>query len=187
MAGVTGMVVGTIFLSSLYLQRVTNSSAVVTGLQFLPLALAITVTASTASKLIGKVTPKAMISGGLIVMAAGTLLLAASFDGQSYVTDVLPGFLLIGAGVGPMFVAISVAAMSDVPGHQSGLASGLMMTGHEVGAALGVALLSTVGGTLTTSAGVLNALPRALDCVVIVLGALLVVTVAALPKARAHK
>ena len=44
----------------------------------------------------------------------------------------------VGAGVGPMFVAISVAAMGDVPDEKSGLASGLMMTGHEIGAALGL-------------------------------------------------
>ena len=72
-------------------------------------------------------------------MAAGVLLLAVDAGGTSYAADVLPGFLLVGAGVGPMFVAISVAAMSDVPAEKSGLASGLMMTGHEIGAALGVA------------------------------------------------
>ena len=48
-------------------------------------------------------------------------------------------FALLGLGVGPMFVAISVAAMGDVRQEQSGLASGLLMTGHEIGAALGVA------------------------------------------------
>jgi hypothetical protein len=147
MAGVTGAVVGAIFLTSLYLQRVLDSSAVESGLQFLPLAIIITATAAVASKQLGTVAPRTMIALGLVIMAAGAAALAASGGGSSYWTDILPGLLLIGAGVGPMFVAISVAAMSDVPGEQSGVASGLMMTGHEVGAALGVAALSTVVAT----------------------------------------
>lgn len=48
-------------------------------------------------------------------MAAGAALLAYSSGGTSYAADVLPSLLLLGAGVGPMFVAISVTAMSDVP------------------------------------------------------------------------
>ena len=116
-----------------------GSSPLVAGLQFLPLAAAITLAATVASKLIGRVGPRTLIFGGLVIMASGVLLLAANAGGTSYAADVLPGFLLVGAGVGPMFVAIAVAAMSEVPAEKSGLASGLMMTGHEIGAALGVA------------------------------------------------
>ena len=89
-------------------------------------------------------------------MAGGVLLLAANAGGTSYAADVLPGFLLVGAGVGPMFVAIAVAAMSDVPAEQSGLAVGLMMTGHEIGAALGVAALTAVAGDLDDLAGLID-------------------------------
>jgi MFS family permease len=163
MAGVTGMVVGAIFLSSLYLQHVVGASPVVAGLEFLPLAAAITVAAAGASKLTEHIGPRTMIAAGLVVMAAGVLLLAGEAHGASYAADVLPGFLLIGAGVGPMFVAISIAAMSDVPPDKAGLASGLMMTGHEIGAALGVAILSAVAstaGTLTTAAGAADAYSR---------------------------
>jgi EmrB/QacA subfamily drug resistance transporter len=181
MAGVTGVVVGAIFLTSLYLQRIVGSSAVITGLQFLPLAAAITVTAGIASKLLGKVGPRTLIAVGIVVMAAGALLLVNGAGGTSYAADVLPGLLLLGAGVGPMFVAISVAAMSDVPAADAGLGSGLMMTGHEVGAALGVAILSAVGGDLTTDAGLVDAFGRAFVGVLVALGALMVVTLAAVP------
>jgi hypothetical protein len=182
MAGVTGAVVGAIFLTSLYLQRVLDSSAVESGLQFLPLAIVITATAGIASKQLGRITPRAMIAVGLLVMASGALVLAATGGGTSYWTDVLPGLLLIGAGVGPMFVAISVAAMSDVPGEQSGVASGLMMTGHEVGAALGVAALSTVVGDLTTRGGLIEGYSQAFTAVLVGIGVLLVVTLLALPR-----
>ena len=77
MAGVTGAVVGAIFLSSLYLQAIVGSSPVVAGLQFLPLAAAMTLSATAASKAIGHVGARTLILGGLVVMAAGVLLLAS--------------------------------------------------------------------------------------------------------------
>ncbi|MGY1631040.1 MFS transporter [Geodermatophilus sp. SYSU D01186] len=181
MAGVTGVVVGAIFLTSLYLQEIVGSSPLVAGLQFLPLATAITLAAAAASKVIGHLGARTLILGGLVVMAAGVLLLAAGAGGTSYAADVLPGFLLVGAGVGPMFVAIAVAAMSDVPGEKSGLASGLMMTGHEIGAALGVAALTAVAGTLATSAGLIDGYARAFQLTAGILAALLLLTALAVP------
>jgi MFS family permease len=182
MAGVTGVVVGAIFLLSLYLQRITGASAVVAGLEFLPLAAAITLTAAAASHLLAHVGPKFMITFGLAVMAAGALVLARAAGGTSYLSDVLPGLLLLGAGTGPMFVAISVAAMSEVPAERSGLAGGLMMTGHEVGAALGVATLSAVGGGLLTSSGLVDTVHTAFLVVAGVAAVLIAVTLAAVPR-----
>ncbi|HET8598870.1 MAG TPA: MFS transporter [Segeticoccus sp.] len=161
MAVITGAVVGAIFLSSLFLQGALGTSAVVTGLMFLPLAAAITLAATVASKLLGTVTPKAMMVAGLLVVAAGAAYLAGMDADPAYLTDVLPAFIVIGLGVGPMFVAISVAAMAGIPHEKSGLASGVMMTGHEVGAALGVATLTALAGDLTTRAGLLDGFPRA--------------------------
>jgi len=161
MAGVTGAVVGAIFLSSLFLQQVLGSSPVVAGLQFLLIAI------------------------GLVVSAGAALLLSTAGSDATYAADVLPGFLLLGAGVGPMFVAISVGAMSDVPDHASGLASGLMMTGHEVGAALGVAVLTTVAGDITTRAGLVAGYGDAFVAVAVLLLVLLVPTTLVPRTARA--
>jgi Na+/melibiose symporter-like transporter len=176
MAGVTGAVVGSIFLSSLYLQQVLGSSAIVTGLQFLPLAAAITLSAAIASHLLPHAGPRLLIAVGLVVAAAGALLLAIAGADATYAADVLPGFLVLGLGTGPMFVAISVGAMADVPHEESGLASGVMMTGHEVGAALGVAGLTAVAGDLTTRAGLVDGHAEAFVAVAVLLLALLVPT-----------
>ena len=181
MAGVTGVVVGAIFLSSLYLQAITGASAFVAGLEFLPLAAAITAAAAAASKVIGHLGARTLILGGLVVMAGGVLLLATNAGGTSYAADVLPGFLLVGAGVGPMFVAIAVAAMSDVPAEHSGIASGLMMTGHEIGAALGVAALTAVAGDLATRTGLIDGYGRAFTATAAVLAALVLLTALAVP------
>jgi hypothetical protein len=72
--------------------------------------------------------------------------------------------------------------MSEVPAERSGLAGGVMMTGHEVGAALGVATLSAVGGGLVTSAGLVDTVHTAFLVVVGVVVVLAVVTLAAVPR-----
>ena len=176
MAGVTGAVVGAIFLTSLYLQQVLGSSPVVAGLQFLPLAAAITFSAAIASHLLPKVGARALIGGGLLIATIGAAMLYTVNADSGYLTGVLPGFLVFGAGIGPMFVAISVAAMSEVPHELSGLASGLMMTGHEIGAALGVAILTAVGGELTTRAGLISGYDDAFLTVAAILLTLLIPT-----------
>jgi EmrB/QacA subfamily drug resistance transporter len=176
MAGVTGAAVGGIFLTSLYLQQVLGASPIVAGLEFLPLAAVITLSAALASRLLPTVGARTLTVAGLVVAAAGATLLATVDAGSSYAGGVLPGLLVFGLGVGPMFVAISVAAMSQVPERQSGVASGLVMTGHEVGAALGVAALTAVGGDLTTRAGLVAGFPHAF---LFVSGLLLVLVAAA--------
>lgn len=182
MAVITGAVVGAIFLSSLFLQSVLGSSAVVTGLQFLPLAACITLGAMVASHLLGKVTPKAMMVVGLVVVAAGALVLGSMDAHPGYVTDVLPGFALLGLGVGPMFVAISVAAMAGIPEEHSGLASGVMMTGHEVGAALGVATLSSIAGDIATRGGLIDAFPHVFTVLAVAMLGLAAFAAVAVPR-----
>jgi EmrB/QacA subfamily drug resistance transporter len=184
MAGITGAVVGAIFLTSLYLQQVLGASAIVAGLEFLPLAAVITASAAAAAHLLPHTGPRALIGAGLLLAAAGSVYLAQLGPDSSYLTGVLPAFAILGAGVGPMFVAISVAAMGDVRPEESGLASGLMMTGHEVGAAIGVAALTAVAGEVTTRAGLIAGYPDAFWCIAAAMVALLIPT-ALLPKKSA--
>jgi hypothetical protein len=120
--------------------------------------------------------------GGLLVVAAGAAYLAAMDADPGYWTDVLPGFLVIGLGTGPMFVAISIAAMSGIGHAESGLASGVMMTGHEVGAALGVAGLTAVAGDLTTRLALLDAFPRVFTAVAVAMVTLSAFAAFAVPR-----
>lgn len=185
MAVTTGVVVGTIFISSLFLQAVLGSSAIVTGLQILPLAAAITLGAGVASHLLAKVSPKHLMVVGLVVVAAGALLLATLDDRPAYAADLLPGFVVFGLGVGLVFVAVSVTAMAGIPSEHSGLASGVLMTGHEIGAALGVASLAAVAGDLTLRAGLIDAIPRVFMVVVLAMVALAAFAAVAIPRQQA--
>jgi MFS family permease len=144
MLAATGVLVGAFFLNSLYMQRVLEASALETGLAFLPIAAAIALAAHVASHLLRRVGSRVTAGGGLALAAAGATVLALVPDDATYVTDLLPGFVVLGAGVGLTFVAVSVTAMADVGHDDAGIASGLMATAHEIGAASGVALLAAI-------------------------------------------
>jgi len=143
---VTGILVGTFFLNSLYLQQVLGSSALETGLGFLPFALAIGIGAHVAARLLPKAGSRVLAATGMALVAAGAIALAAAPDRASYAADLLPGLLALGLGTGLVFPSASVAAMHDVGHHEAGLAAGMLSTAHELGAALGVAVLAAVAG-----------------------------------------
>jgi len=144
MLGATAILVGTFFLNSLYLQDVQHASALRAGLEFLPVTVVIGVGAHLASRLLPRAGTRVVAAAGLALMAGGALLLSVVSARSGYLTGLLPGLLIIGAGTGLVFPAVSVTAMSDVATDRAGLASGLMTTAHEIGAALGVAVFSVV-------------------------------------------
>src|SRR5919204_4051397 len=108
MLGATGVLVGTFFLNTVYLQRVLGDSALQTGLAFLPLTVVILLAAHVASHLLEHAGSRVVALVGLALMAGGALLLAAAPDRASYLQDLLPGFLVLGLGVGMAFVAAPV-------------------------------------------------------------------------------
>ncbi|GED90450.1 hypothetical protein TNCT6_75350 [Streptomyces sp. 6-11-2] len=112
--------------------------------------------------------------------AAGT----SDAGGTSDVGVGPPGFLPIGAGIGPISVAIDVAATGDVPATGPGPSSRLTITCHEIGAALGVAGLTATAGDLATQAGLIVAYNRAFAVTVGVLATLLVLTALAVPRGK---
>lgn len=147
MLAATGLLVGGFFLNTLYLQNVLNASPVETGLAFLPLTLMILAGAHAASSHLPKIGTRTPMAAGLVLAAVGSFLLSRAPVDASYVADVLPGFLALGFGIGMTFVAVSVAAMAEVAESVAGLASGMMTTAHELGAAIGVAVLAAVAAS----------------------------------------
>jgi EmrB/QacA subfamily drug resistance transporter len=182
MLGTTGILVGTFFLNSLFLQNALGASALETGLAFLPLVLVIGVAAHLGPHLLTRVGARGVVVGALALIAGGELLLRGATAEASYAADLLPGFLLLGLGVGLTFVAISVTAMSEIEGEHAGLASGLMTTAHELGGAVGVSILSAVA--LGAGAGFADGYGRGGLAAAIMAGALAVVALLAVPAFR---
>lgn len=152
MLAATGLLVGGFFLNTIYLQEVLGASALEAGLAFLPLTLATLAGAHVTSHHLPMVGTRVPLVVGLVLAGVGSLLLSSAPVDASYVSDLLPGFLTLGVGVGMAFVGVSVAAMADVSEPVAGLASGLMTTAHELGAAIGVAVLATVATVDTSGA-----------------------------------
>jgi hypothetical protein len=80
----------------------------------------------------------------MALMGTGALLLTQVSVGGSYFGDIFFGQLVFGPGVGLAFVTASIAALTGVPDRESGIASGLSNTNFQIGAALGVAIVTTV-------------------------------------------
>jgi EmrB/QacA subfamily drug resistance transporter len=149
----TALLVAVFFLNTIYLQDVLGWSALETGLAFLPLVVAIGLAAKAANQLIPGAGSRNLAAVGLGLVAIGGSLLAVAPDAAGYWTDVLPGFVILGFGVGLVFPAASIAALSEVGDDTAGLASGLIATGHELGAAFGVAAISAVATSASTFVG----------------------------------
>ena len=138
------------FVSSLYLQEVLGLSPLNAGLAFFPMAAAIMLTARQAGKLVGLFGLRAVLTGGLVMMASGLLLLARiGPTGSSIGWVVLPGILTT-MGIGVAVVASTIAATQSVQPAQAGLASGLVNTSRQAGGGLGIALLITFATSYTT-------------------------------------
>ena len=154
--GLGTTIFGMFFLLSLYMQIVLGFSALQTGVGYLAVALTAVVASGVAQALVTKLGVKPVLATGLTLLGVGLVLFSqVSVDG-SYVADLLPGFLLVGVGLGFSFVPVSIAALAGVAGKEAGLASGLINTSQQIGGALGLAILTTVSTTRTdnlTAAG----------------------------------
>jgi MFS family permease len=95
---------------------------------------------------------KPVLVTGMIALTGGLVYFTQVSVHGSYLADLLPGFLLVGLGLGFSFVPISIAALAGVHPAEAGLASGLFNTTQQIGGALGIAALSTIATSHTTSA-----------------------------------
>jgi EmrB/QacA subfamily drug resistance transporter len=147
-----GTVMSAFFFLTLYLQQTLGHSALRTGLEFLPGAVLLVVAAHGGGHLVGALGVKPVLGGGMALGALGALLLSDVSAGGSYTADVLPGMLVLDAGIGLAASGIFITAMAGVGHDEAGLVSGLTTTAHEIGIALVLAVLSSVafGGALAT-------------------------------------
>jgi EmrB/QacA subfamily drug resistance transporter len=154
-ANVAGFIMGTALFSmflmlTLYMQEVLGYSAMKTGVAYLAVAGTAIVWSAVAAQLVTRVGVKPVLTAGMAFLTAGLVLFTQVPVDGSYVTDLLPGFLLLGIGIGFAFVPISIAALAGVQPAEAGLASGLINTSQQIGGALGIAALSTIATSHTS-------------------------------------
>jgi EmrB/QacA subfamily drug resistance transporter len=137
------------FFQSLYMQGTLHYSALTTGLAFVPMTLAVGTGATVAPRLARRIGSRSVLVAGMLFATAGEALLTGVHPGGTYLAQVLPGGLLGAFGLGLSLVPATIVAVQGVPAATSGLASGVLNTSRFVGAALGLAVLSTIAASHT--------------------------------------
>jgi EmrB/QacA subfamily drug resistance transporter len=129
--------------TTLYLQNVLGLSAIQTGLVYMPGTVLMFIVSGASAQLGEKVSPRLMISGGLVLVGAGMLLMTMAGVGSSW-TIVLPGEVIALIGTGLFNPAMSGVAMGSLPQRHSGLAAGAYDTFRQAGMAVGIAALGAL-------------------------------------------
>jgi EmrB/QacA subfamily drug resistance transporter len=143
---------GMFFFLTLYFQQVLGYSALRTGIAYLPLSLSLIGASGIASRFVDRFTPKPILVAGLLISTGGFVLLTSVSGHGDYASHVLPAMIILGVGMGMSFVPVTIAGTSGVAPEDSGLASGLLNTTQQVGGSLGLAILSSIATSRTTTA-----------------------------------
>ncbi|MFD3936203.1 MFS transporter [Streptomyces sp. NPDC058611] len=135
---------GVFLFLTYYLQLSLGYSALSTGLAFLPMIGAMGVAPVLAAGLVPKIGPRPVVPVGLVLTAVGLAWLTTLDLDSGYVTGVLPGMLVLGAGLGgAMAPAINLATFGVDP-EDAGVASATVNMVIQVGGSISVAILNTL-------------------------------------------
>jgi EmrB/QacA subfamily drug resistance transporter len=140
------------FALSVYLQEVLHYDALTAGISQLPLAGALVIVAGIVPSVVAKLGLRVTVVSALGVFAAGLVWLAAAGPHATFVGGLLGPSILIGIGLGAVFVTATQLAVDGSSAADSGLASGLVNTSQQIGGALGLAVLGTIAAARTSAA-----------------------------------
>jgi EmrB/QacA subfamily drug resistance transporter len=137
---------GLAFLLTQYLQFVQGYTPLQAGVRFLPLAIGFGIASPLSQRLVPRVGTTRIVAVALAAVATLFAALAFVEPGTSYWL-VGAALLLIGMGIGTVFVPSTDAVMAAVPGENAGLGSAINDSGRQVGAALGIGILGALANT----------------------------------------
>jgi EmrB/QacA subfamily drug resistance transporter len=133
------------FLLTLFMQQILHFSPIKAGLAYLPFGITIGIGIGLGTALMPKLGVKPLLTGGFFLCAIGLWMTATIDVDTTYVAHILPGMIVLGIGSGICFPAIGNASLHEVTGQDSSLASGVQNAMQQVGGALGLSCLVTLG------------------------------------------
>ena len=144
---------GVFLFLTYYLQLILHYSPVTTGLAFLPMIAALIATSTAVSAvLLPRVGPRILIPAGMLVAAAGLVILAAQLGvSTSYPSTILPALVVIGLGLGLVFACAINTATYGAAREDAGVASAIVNVNQQVGGSIGIALLNTIAASAFSS------------------------------------
>jgi EmrB/QacA subfamily drug resistance transporter len=167
MLGAGTAIFGVFFFITLFAQEVLGYSALRTGISFLPLTVALVAASIVASALVQWLGARPLLLIGSVAAAGGMYWLSRITEHSTYVGGLLGPSVVVGLGLGLMFVPLPLVSMARVPEADSGAAASLLNVGRQVGGALGLAVIGTVAWTVVANsaraqtAAALRAVPHA--------------------------
>jgi EmrB/QacA subfamily drug resistance transporter len=150
--GMTFGMYAMLFLTPLYLQSARGNSALMAGLELLPMSVTFAIVSQLSGKIANEFGPRLPMTAGMAMMGAGLFMLALIPLNDSLIL-IEAALLVIGCGLGLNTGPVNAVAVANVPAARSGTASGLVNTARMVGATLGVAALGAVFATFAGGIG----------------------------------
>jgi EmrB/QacA subfamily drug resistance transporter len=143
--------VSVFFFLTLYMQNVLRYSPIRGGAAYLPVTVGIAVAAGISARLFARTGTRPVMVTGALIAAAGIWYLSRIPVHGSYLTDLLPGLVIMSVGLGAVLVAVTTAANAGVPADKAGLAAGLLSASQQLGTALGLAIFTAIATARTTT------------------------------------
>ncbi|MGA7416742.1 MAG: MFS transporter [Acidimicrobiales bacterium] len=137
------------FFITLYMQNILRFSPTKAGLAYLPVTVCVAISAGVCSKLFARTGTRPIMVAGALIAAGGVFWLSQISVHGSYVSDLLPGLVIMSFGLGAVFVGVQTAANAGVPPDKAGLAASLVNASFQLGAALGLAIFSAIATSRT--------------------------------------
>ena len=141
---VGGGVLGMFYFIGLYIQQVLGYSPVVAGLAFLPFSATLVVMAAVTSRLVSRFDPRWVAGTGAILATAALWYLTRLTTASSYAGSLLPSMAILGVGIGLIFLPLTSTATARISSQDHGAAGAALNTANQIGAAIGIAALTTV-------------------------------------------
>jgi EmrB/QacA subfamily drug resistance transporter len=139
------------YFASLYMQEILGYKPLKAGFAFVPFTVGIIIGAGASQALIRRIGIRAVTFIGITMGTVGLLYFARLPTHGTYLSDLLPTIVVVSIGMGMTFVPLTLLATTNVQVEDAGLASGLFNTSQQVGGALGLAILSTLAASRTSS------------------------------------
>jgi EmrB/QacA subfamily drug resistance transporter len=143
---------GSFFFLTQFVQEVLGFGPLAAGASFVPMTAALFGTSRLAPRLVARFGPRRLMIVGLVPVIAGMTWLGQLSPGTAYFPGVLIPMLLLGTGMGVVFVPLTMASLTGVPPADSGAAASMVNVMQQVGGALGLAILVSVYGTASRAA-----------------------------------
>jgi EmrB/QacA subfamily drug resistance transporter len=142
---------GMFFFLTIFVQTVWGYSAIKTGLAYLPMVATIMAMAGLSAALVPRIGARPLLIAGSAIASGGMFWLSRINEHSTYTGGLLGPVIVTAAGLGMLFMPVTLVALNKVQERDAGLASSLVNTGQQVGGSIGLAILGTVAWTVVAT------------------------------------